>query len=385
MAALTLAELLAVRDRDGWYTWLLNKAAEKGLPVTAWQSGNVLRTLVEIFAEALADESQSQLAITKGGFLGDSSGDWLTLFAESQFSNPRTAATFALVRVRLTSTAGSPYTITPGSQRFEKSGSNPALRYSSANTTNQVLPAGGTLDLDYRADSPGAAYNLVLGATIVSLTPLAGVTIALIDAGAGTPMVSAGVDDESDELLTTRCATKWASLAYADPADAYVQWALSADATITRVYVNDTNAAGAGTVAVYLAGASGGAGAGAVAAANTLIQARRPLTATVTVAAATNVAVTITATVKVKAAYLAAAQAKLPTLLAELNAVLEIGDGLGKGTAYRSAVVEMLMTPDGVVDASIATVLLNGAAADVSPGLGFVVVLALGTITWQSV
>jgi hypothetical protein len=103
------------------------------------------------------------------------------------------------------------------------------------------------------------------------------------------------------------------------------------------------------------------------------------------VAAATNVAVTITATVKVKAAYLAAAQAKLPTLLAELNAVLEIGDGLGKGTAYRSAVVEMLMTPDGVVDASIATVLLNGAAADVSPGLGFVVVLALGTITWQSV
>jgi uncharacterized phage protein gp47/JayE len=337
-------------------------------PVDSWREGDVARTLVEIDAQALSDLTALVVAITQGGFLHQASASWLTLLASEVYGLTRNAAVATRGTVRLTATAeAGPYTIAPGQLRVA---STSGLRFQSANTTNVTLVRGGTLDLVVQAESPGAAYNVANSTITTMLTQLAGVTCNNPDPGTGSWLTVAGVDEETDAALRSRCEARWPESGFGSPAASYDLWARTADATITRTKVVASGTV-AGRVDIYVGGASGAVAAGAVTAAQNYITPRAPLGTTPVVTNATPLAVTVTATLYGKAQYQTAALAAAAVNLADLIAATPIG-----GTIYRAAIFGALIRITGVENVTIAapagdTALTTSQVATLSAGLSW--------------
>jgi uncharacterized phage protein gp47/JayE len=225
------------------------------------------------------------------------------------------------------------------------------------NTEGGTLSSGGTLSLAFEAEEPGAAYNIANDSMTIMLTPLAGVSVSNpLVSGSTTWTTTTGADVETDEQLRARCKAKWATIGTGATSDTFRFWALTAAAEVKRVKVLEHSNLGAsadGHVTVYLAGDSGPVSSGdpedAVEIVEAYIDERRPLCVTTHIESAVAHPITITAEVFVLAARLDAAQAVLEEHLQEL--VRSIGIG---GTVYRAAIIEQLMRPDGVVNATLA-------------------------------
>lgn len=332
----SLQQLLQPRTRDQVMAALISFLQAKGYPPTDWIEGSVQRTLVELQAAGLADLEATRVAIAKSGFLDTAEGDYLDLLALSAYDLQRKQATFARQTFRLTAAAGfGPYSIQPG-QLW--AGNAAGLRFN--NVAGGTLPLGGTLDLEFRAESPGAAYNLPPGSGNILFTPLPGVTISNIT------VLEAAIDQETDAQLRERCRLRWAETGFGSTRAAYESWALNATPSVTKVRVLDNNPRGQGTVDVVLWG-EGGLGAGAVAEADAYIQQRRPLTANVQVYAATQVNIAVTATIRLRAGFLAQVQADVATRLAAFQRTLPIG-----AIVYRSALIEALFVSN-VLDVAL--------------------------------
>lgn len=361
--AYTLADLLDPPDETELTTTMLAALTSVGFPVTSWPVGGAGRTLVQSFARVLADALGLVGNVARGGLLDlapgtdpGSPGDWLTLYAASHYGLTRRAAAFGVVKVRLTVASGAgPYTITPG-QLWALS--TTGRRYNSTNTANVTATAGpSTVDFELRAESPGAAYNLGLGATLTLETPLPGVTALTIESAAssGTAMVTAGTDQERDAALRARCRSRWATIGLQHTADAYDALARQVPSVgdplvslVTRTKVDDTNPRGAGTVNIWIAGEAGPLTAPEEAAVDAYLQDRKSVTADLQVANATAVPVNITATIYVRNN--SAASAEATTRLTDAINAVDIG-----GTVYRAQLLEELMTPAGVFNAVIAS------------------------------
>lgn len=332
----SLQQLLQPRTRDQVMAALISFLQAKGYPPSDWIEGSVQRTLVELQAAGLADLEALRLEIARGGFLDTATGDYLDLLGQSAYALARKQATFARQTFRLTAQAGfGPYSIQPGQLWV---GNAAGLRFN--NLDGGTLPLGGTLDLEFRAESPGAAYNLPLGSGTIMFTPLPGVTIV------NTAVLEAAIDKESDAAFRERCRLRWGELGYGATRAAYESWALSSTPSITKVRVLDNNPRGQGTVDVVVWG-EGGLGSGAVAAADAYIQQRKPVTANVQVYAATQVNIAITATIRLKAGFLTQVQAEVASRLAAFQQSLPIG-----AIVYRSALVEALFVAN-VLDVAL--------------------------------
>ena len=332
---LTLEQLLQPRSQSQVLARLISILQSKGYAPNDWIAGSEQRTLIELYAEAIAELEAVRLAITQGGYLETATGPFLDLYAYNVYGLLRKEATFERQRFTLTCSSGfGPYTIQPN-QLWAGAGN---LRFN--NVAGGVLNPGSTLSLEFRAESPGTAYRLALGSGTTLFTPLPGVTIV------NDQVIEAAIDEETDAQLRERCRLRWAELGYGGTAAAYRSWALSADPSITKVRVLDQNPRGQGTVDVVVWG-EGGLGSGAVAAANNIIQQKRPLTADVQVYAATAVNVTITATIRVRTGFLSQAQGQAAAALAALQAGVPIG-----GIIYRSAIIEALFVSN-VIDVAL--------------------------------
>jgi uncharacterized phage protein gp47/JayE len=337
-----LNQLLQPRSRDQVLAALIAFLQAKGYPPTDWVEGSVQRTLVELQAAGIADLEALRLQIAKSGFLDFAEGDYLDLLGQSAYGLSRKQATFARQKFTLTAQAGfGPYSIQPGQLWV---GDAQGLRFN--NLSGGTLPLGGTLDLEFRAESPGAAYNLPIGSGTIMFTPLPGVTIV------NTAVLEAAIDKESDAAYRERCRLRWGELGYGATRAAYESWALSSTPSITKVRVLDNNPRGQGTVDVVVWG-EGGLGPGAVAAADAYIQQRKPLTANVQVYAATQVNIAVTATIRLRAGVLTQVQAEVASRLAAFQQSLPIG-----AIVYRSALVEALFV------ANVLDVALTAPSAD---------------------
>lgn len=173
----TLAELITPVTASDEKAKLLAALASADFPVSDWETGAIERTHVEVEAAELADLSTVIPEIAKGGFLGEATGDWLTLRASDLYGLTRQAATKTTGSIVLSCVAAAgPYTITAGQLWFVGAGGN---RY--VNTSGGTLSAGGTLTVsvasEFANDSAGG-YSYTDGAnTITALeTPLPGVT-----------------------------------------------------------------------------------------------------------------------------------------------------------------------------------------------------------------
>jgi uncharacterized phage protein gp47/JayE len=243
--ALSLQQLLTPSSEDESLASLLTFLDSLGFTATAWESGSIQRTLVQMVARLHSSATNTRYALARGRFNDLADGDWLTLKSTSDFDNTRIPAVATRVKMTLTDpNSVGPFTIVT-SQLVAKDQNGATYR----NIAGGTLLLGGTLELSFDAEVKGRAHPTSLELA----TPLAGVT-ALISAV--NPVTIPGADPESDERLRVRNRTKWAALSYAAPADAYISWALNASASVTRAWVDDQNPRGPGTLDLYVAGAT---------------------------------------------------------------------------------------------------------------------------------
>jgi len=244
--ALSLSQLLTPLSEDEALTDILTILDGLGFTATSWEDGSVQRTIVQMVARLLSDASNTRLALTKGRYNDLATSDWLSLKSSSDFNNTRIAAVPTRAKMTFTDPLGvGPITIVI-SQLVAKDQDGATYR----NITGGTLLLSGTLELQFDAEVPGASNPTRLEL----VTPLAGITAVI---SAVDPILIPGATEESDERLRTRNRAKWATLAYAAPQDAYIAWALEADASITRAYIDDLNPRGPGTLDIYVAGPNG--------------------------------------------------------------------------------------------------------------------------------
>lgn len=296
---LTLSQLRTPIARNDALDSVLAVLKSLGFATGSWQSGSVQRTLVEGTAEVWSALSQGVAALADMAFNETSTGSFLSAFSRSHYANLRVGAVHTEGLVVLTGGAvGPPHTVTAG----QLIAADPVTGYTYRNIAGGTVPASGTLTLTFRAEVAGAARNIANGALTVLKTPLAGVAISNPDPGSGTWITTQGLDEESDERLRLRNSSRWATLAYATPADGYVHLALAADTDVTRVLVDDSNPRGPGTLDVYIARATGVASGSDETTVQAYINTRRPVSADPLVIAAPASAQPVAGTVHITAA-----------------------------------------------------------------------------------
>lgn len=379
--ALSYAELIAPVSKDDELRTLLELARLAGFPATSWQPGSVPRTLLEIEAEALATKANIVRQIALGGLLEEAEGDWLTLLVASTFQEQRQPAvrTRGLATLTCSPLAG-PYTINVGSITAANAGGR-MFR----NITGGVLPSGGTLQLTFEAEHPGADWNIGANTLNRMLTPLAGVTLNNPDPGTGW-ITQTGTNEESDEQLRERCKMKWGTIGTGANVDSYKFWARTAHPEVRRVKVlsySDHGVPTPGHVTLYLAGDSGGVSVDAVQAVRDYIEPRRPLVATVHVESATPRPIAIAATLHVESSKRATAEVQLQGSPGSAGYIQELARSLDIGsTVYLAAIIEQLMRPDGMINATV-----SSPTTDVTLTFDEVAVLSLAPadVTWIEV
>jgi hypothetical protein len=230
-----------------------------GFNATSWGSGSLQRKFVRYSAKIYSDVTKYAGAVAAMGFNDTSSGEALTRFSKSHYDNTRNPATKTSGTFRLVNSGAVLYTISSTTVVVayqEPDGTQRTFR----NTTFGTVPVGGYVDLTFEAETAGSAWNIPTSATLLLVTPMAGVTAQNpAISGYDTWMLSAGTDEESDERLRLRNSTKWATLSIERPSDAIVNFALMASTKVTRVGVDDANRDGPFTFRVYIAGDVAGA------------------------------------------------------------------------------------------------------------------------------
>lgn len=248
MTVPTFDQLMTANTRDDYLSSELYVATELDLPVEAWQPVDVAREILYINAQMLANQSEAILPTVRGGLLDYAEGDWLTLLADQVYDTQRIDSTFATGPIQLVNSSATPHTFAAGEMRVL----NATTGKTYTSTTGGTLVASGTLTLQFAADEPGSASNLVSGNTLALVVDVPSV---------GAQYVSAlvGVDRESDPQLRERCRQANAKASPNGPADAYDYFAKTATRTDgTSIGVTRTNKRhGNGTVTIYVADADG--------------------------------------------------------------------------------------------------------------------------------
>lgn len=316
-----LAQLVATQTSDQRLTELLATLTGKGYAATTWQTGGLQRTLIELFAIALARQSDVLAEITKGGYLDEAENEWLTALASEVYQITRAPSVSAVYSVTLTETAGSPQSISTGALWV---GTPDGKRYqslASGDGSPQVVPANSQLDILVQAESPGAAYNTGAGNIIIMHTPITGVTV---NNAYANPEI-AGADAEGDPSVRQRCKDKWSALGAGGNEAAYRAWATEASTSVKKVKIVTNPGGVAGLVGIYLAGETSGVSGAVVAAVQAYVRLKCPTCATPLAASATTQAVPITGNAYVWTEYAAAFPAAANAALDEVFKAVPIG------------------------------------------------------------
>jgi hypothetical protein len=376
----TLDDLLSPDSPDEAATALFTELAAAGFPTTSWADDSVPVVLVQTEAKALSEQANLARDLAAGGLLALSTDEWLDLLAASAYGLTRYGSTFATVRVRLSCAMGlGPVNVAAYAYTIRR---GDGLRWTSQNAGVVVIPNGGSLVVDFKAESPGAAYGALLGQAISLITPVPGVTAAFEDAGSGSPVVTAGADTEKNTNFAARCAGRWDTIGVQKTAVAYGNLCVNAGVvSVARLVVDDANPRGPGTVDLWVAGSVGPIGAGDLAIIDAYLQERKSPSTDLQVDNAAQITVEVLATIRIEAGasnVIAEATEALTTLI---NAV-PIG-----GTLYRDEVIEALVSPSGARSTATLTIKRAGVvvAGDVSLGPSEVAVVTAPTITTVSV
>lgn len=261
--ALSIEQLRTVPTRTQTLQWYLDQLSGLGFNATAWQSGTPQRTLLLGLSRVTSNFAEIGKQIAEMCFNQLARGAALEAYSIARFGNTPKPGTKAKYTETLTNAGTVPHTVGVG-QLLLATKQGVQFR----NTTGGTVAAGGgTLALTIEAIKKGAIGNVADGSITVLVTPLAGVTCTNV-------LLSSGEDPELDSALQLRNSTQWARLTVELVRDSYINLALSASDSIRRAEVNDTNPRGAGTIDVYIAGASSTSGLAEIEAAQDLFAER---------------------------------------------------------------------------------------------------------------
>ena len=293
--ALSVDELIVPITKEQALELLLDILRAHGFPVSSWQSGSKQRTMIEAFAELASEELLVANELARAGLLPLSTGGWLTLLADSHYDEDRFEAKKTVGKIQLADAESTgPHVI--GIDEMVISDAD-GRRF--RNITGGTLTLAGNLELQFEAEVAGSDGNVEDETITVVVDGPPGVTVTNL----ADWIITAGANEESDPSLQERCRTKWAGLGVNGPAEAYVNWAREADSAVTRVFVDDTNPDGPGTLTVYIAGDDGAVTGPVVTAVTNYIEGttdqvgRLPIGALLTVESAVNHAISFTGTV----------------------------------------------------------------------------------------
>ncbi len=230
--------------------FLLGLLQGLGFQTTGWQPGRIQHSIVYAVSAVQSDMSEFQRFLAENIWSATAKGPMLTILSRDRYENIRKRAVKTAGPMLLKSTSLVPYTLTPG-QLIVNDPYGVVFR----NTTGGTIAAGGTLTLQFEAELAGSDGNVASGVTMFQQTPVAGVRItnpSPSGSPVGTPWyTTTGVDEESDENLRRRNATKWATLSLERIYDWYIHIALGLDG-VEKVEVHDQHPRGPGTVDVYI-------------------------------------------------------------------------------------------------------------------------------------
>lgn len=280
----------------------LTVAKDLGLPITAWQTGEPVRAVLEVIATIFAKLWNTGMRpLLAMPLLDYCFGDILTLVALALFGTTRIKALFAQGGGTVTNKGPGVFTFGAGELRIL--GSNGKVFKN--RTTGSIAQWTGsgpypTLALDFIAEDIGAASTLIPGGG--APTVLSGQTGISVD----HIVAWIGQDEEQDEPLRVRARAQAASNSWGGPKLAYeyfLKSTLRADG-ITTIPVNRVKVGpppGDGTLSLLVAGPSGALDPADVALLQTNIEDNvEPVCTTSTVASAANVVVNVAATVYIK-------------------------------------------------------------------------------------
>lgn len=179
----TIEQLTAAPTRDQIRTKLLSLWQAAELPITDWESGGVMRVMMELTALVTRDFMGVWLPKTlAGGFpaaaASPTADDWLTLVAEQWFATTRTPPSSTLQTVVLTRGAGTgTYTISAGGLWVI----NPLTGNRYVAITGGSLAPSSTLTITVQAEQSqntikGSNYNDAANTLTKLQDPLPGVT-----------------------------------------------------------------------------------------------------------------------------------------------------------------------------------------------------------------
>lgn len=346
----SFASLIEPWSKDTALAFVLDGFRGLGFKTTSWGSGGLGLTVANFLADFICQSRAVTNEIAKGALLRYASLTWAKARAYSDYDELPTPAVRTVGRFRLTSSAGAPpYTRSARSVWVTTSG---GLRY--VNTAGFTLASGGSsyVSVEFEAEYAGAAYNIPVGSTLSLVSAMPGVTVTNPEHANSDWITTDGADEQSVESLVQQCVDKWATRSWQTPAQAYDYWARQASPLVTRVFVDDQNPDGPGTLRVYIAGSAGGiSDAGVIAAVDAVMQARRSITATVLTLGTQTQTVAIGGVVYVSGVASSTVQAGVEAAIAELFAAIPIGGtviGTASGHVYLDSIVAAVRSVPGV-------------------------------------
>jgi len=372
-----LSELIVVVTQSQIYRVALAVANAAGLPVTSWQAGDPMRTLLNAQAEAMASRDANEAGYIASGFLDYAEGQWLKQHAAQQFGVTVPAAIAATTDVVITNPGGGFY---PDIEARALTFRNTVTGKTYANTTGGTLASGPgtTLTVTVVADEAGSDSSAGAGEIDFLVTPLGASTCS-------NAVAAIGVDEQSEETTREQCRARRGRATPNGPKDAYTDVAL--DPLLTGTYgITGARAyadSDVGDVTVYLRGPSGAVSEANRALVETAILVNAtPLCITPTVLSCTAVTVAVTYSMNLyKRSNLTATEAAalVSAALASLFAVRPIGgDIVSPDTTGKIYASQILSTIKGVSsDAFRVTVSLPAGDTSLTNGQ----VAALGTVT----
>lgn len=250
--AVSITQLRAAMSRSQAVQTLLAYLQAAGFDTTGWSRDSKQRQYLTAFATVWADLTELARTLAGFGFNRYAKGPALHEYSKSHYNNTVIPAVKTVGPIRLTQSGTVAHTIEVGQLRFR---ANTGAEF--INITGGAIAGtpGATLDLTIEAVLAGAHGNVANGSITTLVTPLAGITC---NNNISSPWYTTpGQDEESDSALQERNETQWATIGFERTLDAVLRLARAASDQVGRVGVNDQNPRGAGTVDIYIAGASG--------------------------------------------------------------------------------------------------------------------------------
>lgn len=362
-------ELIQVQSKSTILSTLLGFLSLKGYPVSSWVTGMVSKDLSEFVAAFLSDLTNRVVQIAKGGYLDYAEGDWLTVLARSFYALDRAPAVAAQHYLTLTNATGGTINVTVGSL-FQTVG---GVQFSVPATS---IGSGLSVVATATAVTPAASGNVALNTITQSVSSYPGLTATNApDAFTGSSLITTGSDEESNELLRSRCKAKWSSIGAGGNADAWRYWALNAvPGVVTKVKIFPAVPGGM-QVTYVVANDTGPISLTDFLTVVDYVATRCPLTITPNALNASTSTTKPTGTVYYKnTTSLANAQSDVAASLLALQKRKDIGDPL-----FFAELIEAIMSP-----ASITNVTLSSPTSDVGISSTSMHTFDLSALSWAA-